>query len=182
MNLRLSALKIYIPTFIKKKKLEELFALVADAFGEAKPPLKGRSYKEQLNAFAKFTVRQAEKHIQKGQNLEETKRRLFENACRLGQKIRNDFNIRKTKEIMQISRILYQILDIEFEGTLSGDVTINRCFFSGYYSSQVCQVITSLDEGVAAGLSGGGRLNFYQRITEGKDCCKARFVMPEEKT
>ncbi len=182
MNIRLSALKIYVPKFIKMKKLEELFALVADVFGEATPSLKGLSYKELLNAFATFTVRQVKKHSQKGQNLEETKRRLFENAYLLGKKIRNDFNIRNTKEIIQISRILYQILGIELEGTLSGDITIKRCFFSSYYSSQVCQVISSLDEGVAAGLSEGGKLSFYQRITEGKECCKAHLTMPQGKT
>ncbi|MDH4219590.1 MAG: hypothetical protein OEY18_16470 [Candidatus Aminicenantes bacterium] len=182
MNLRLFALKIYIPALIKKKKLEELFTLVADAFGEAGPPLRGLSYKERLNAFAKFTMRQVEKHSQKGQNLEGTKRRLFENSYRLGQKVRNDFNIRNTKEIIQISRILYQILGIEFKGTLSGDITIKKCFFSSYYSSQVCQVISSLDEGVAAGLSEGGKLSFYQRITEGKECCKAHFTVSEGKT
>lgn len=182
MNVRLSALNIYIPTFVKKKKLEVLFALVADAFGEATPPLKGLSYKEKLNAFATFTARQVKKHSQKGQNLGGTKRRLFENAYRLGQKVKNDFNIRTTKEIIQISRILYQILGIEFEGTLRGDITIKSCFFSSYYSSQVCQVISSLDEGVAAGLSEGGKLTFYQRITEGKECCKAHFTIPQAKT
>ena len=32
-----------------------------------------------------------------------------------------------------------------------------------------------LDEGIAAGLSGGGKLTFSQRITEGKPQCEASF-------
>jgi hypothetical protein len=180
MNPRLSVLKIYIPTFIKKKKLEELFALVADAFGKEMPALKGLSYKEGLKAFALYTSIEAEKQIQEGHDMEVIKKKLFENARRLGQKIRKDFGIRRAKDVMGMSRILYRILRIDFRGELSGEVTIRKCFFSDCYSPQVCRFISSLDEGVAAGLSGGGRLSFYQRITEDKDCCKAEFVMPEE--
>jgi hypothetical protein len=181
MNLRLLALKIYIPSFIKKKKLEQLFDIVADAFGKLPPPLKRLSYRKRLKAFALYTSQEAEMQIQAGQNLEKIKKRLYQNACILGQRIRKDFGIRSTREVMEMSRILYQILEIDFEGDASGEVTIKKCFFSDYYSPQVCQIISSLDEGVAAGLSGGGKLSFWGRITEGKDCCKARLAVPEEK-
>ena len=182
MNPRLLALKIHIPSFIKKKKLEQLFNLVADAFGKVTPPLKGLSYKERLKAFALYTSKEAEKRIQGGQNLENIKKRLYKNAYLLGQGIRKDFGIRGPREVMEMSSILYQILGIDFEGDASGEVTIKKCFFSDYYSPQVCQIISSLDEGVAAGLSGGGKLSFSGRITEGKDCCRARLAMPEEKS
>ncbi|MDH5385522.1 MAG: L-2-amino-thiazoline-4-carboxylic acid hydrolase [Candidatus Aminicenantes bacterium] len=182
MNPRLLALKIYIPSFIKKKKLGQLFDLVADAFGKLPPPLKGLSYKERLKAFALFTSKETEKRIQGGQNLENIKKRLYKNAYLLGQGIRKDFGIRGPREVMEMSSILYQILGIDFEGDASGEVTIKKCFFSDYYSPQVCQIISSLDEGVAAGLSGGGKLSFSGRITEGKDCCRARLAMPEEKS
>jgi len=181
MNLRLLALKIYIPSFIKKKKLEQLFDIVANAFGKPIPSLKGLSYKERLKAFALYTSKEAEKRIQAGQDPEGIKKRLFKNASILGQRLRKDLGIRSTREVMEMSSILYQILGIDFEGDASGEVTIKKCFFSDYYSPQVCQIISSLDEGVAAGLSGGGKLSFSGRITEGKDCCKARLAMPEEK-
>jgi len=180
MNPRLSALKIYIPAFIKKKKLEELFALVADAFGKKMPTLKGLSYKEELKAFALYTSNMAEKQIQEGHDMEVIKKKLSENARRLGQKIRKDFRIRGAKDVMEMSRILYRILEIDFRGELSGEVTIKKCFFSEYYTPQVCKFISSLDEGIAAGLSGGGKLSFYQRITEEKDCCEAGLAIPEE--
>jgi hypothetical protein len=182
MNLRLLALKICIPAFIKKKKLDELFQLTAHAFGCEAPELKERSYKGRLKEYALFTKREASKRIQEGKNLEEVKRRLFQNACKLGHKIRNDFGISTPDEIMGMNQILYRILGIDFKGETGGDVTIKSCFFSNYYSPRVCQLISSLDEGLAAGLSEGGRLSFSQRITEDKDCCKARFDMPEMKT
>ncbi len=180
MNPRLSVLKIYLPTFIKKKKLEELFALVTDSLGKEMPALKGLSYKEGLKAFAMYTSNEAEKQIQEGHDMEVIKKKLFENARRLGQKIRKDFRIRGAKDVMEMSRILYRILEIDFRGELSGEVTIKKCFFSEYYTPQVCRFISSLDEGMAAGLSGGGKLIFYQRITEDKDCCEAGLIMPEE--
>ncbi len=181
MNIRLLALKIHIPSCIKKKKLEELFVLVADAFGKPEPPLKDLSYDERLKAFASYTTREAEILIREGQNHEEIKNKLYEKAYKLGQKIRKDFRIHSVQEIMEMSRILYQILGIDFEGDRDGEVTIKSCFFSSYYSDRVCELISSLDKGVAAGLSDGGKLSFFQKITEGKDCCKAHFVLPAGK-
>jgi hypothetical protein len=181
MNLRLLALKIYIPAFIKKKKLDELFQLTALAFGCEAPERKGLSFKERLKTYAIFTRCEAEKCLQEDKKLEEVKTRLFQGAYQLGRNMRRKFCLRNPDEIMEMSRILYRILGIDFTGKTHGDVTIKSCFFSPYYSPQVCRLISSLDEGLAAGLSEGGRLSFSQRITEGKECCKARFLMPEKK-
>ena len=181
MNLRLLAVNIYIPAFIKRKKLDELFQLTAHAFGCDAPRGQGRSYNERLKSYATFTRSQAEKCLQEGTDLNEVKTELFQSAYRLGGKIRRDFRLRSLDEVMEMSQILYRILGIDFKGKTCGDVAIKSCFFSEYYSPQICQLISSLDEGLAAGLSEGGRLSFSQRITEDKDSCKARFVMPEKK-
>jgi hypothetical protein len=182
MNLRLLALKIYIPAFIKKKKLDELFQLTAHAFGCEAPERQGYSYSERLKSYAMFTRCKAEKCLQEGKKLEEVKTKLFQSAYRLGRKIRRHFRLRSPDEIMEMSQILYRILGIDFKGKACGDVTIKSCFFSNYYSPRICQLISSLDEGLAAGLSEGGSLSFSQKITEDKDCCKARFVIPEKET
>jgi hypothetical protein len=181
MNLRLLAAKIYIPDFIKKKKLDELFQLTAHAFECEVPERKGHSYSERLKSYAMFTRCEAEKCLQEGKKLEEIKTGLFKGAYRLGRNIRRKFCLGSPDEIMEMSKILYRILGIDFKGKTCGDVTIKSCFFSNYYSPEICQLISSLDEGLASGLSEGGRLIFSQRITEDKDCCKARFVLPEKK-
>ena len=181
MNLRLYVLKLYIPNFIKKKKLDDLFQMTALAFECEAPDAKGRSYRDQLKAYAVLTGRKAEQCLEEGKKIEEVKTRLFQGACRLGQNIRRMFCLRSPDEIMEMCRILYRILGIDFVARACGDVTIKSCFFSKYYSPRICRLISSLDEGLAAGLSGGGGLSFSQRITEDKDCCKARFVMPEKK-
>lgn len=182
MNLRLFAVKICLPDFVKKKKLSDLFLMTARAFECEVPRLRGLSYRDRLEAFALFTKEEAEKCLEKGKDPEAVKTGLFQGAYAMGFKIRRLARLRTPAEIMEMSRILYRILGIDFEGKTEGDVTINRCFFSRYYSSPVCRLISALDEGLASGLSKGGRLTFSQRITEDKPCCKARFVMPEKNT
>jgi hypothetical protein len=177
MNFRTKIFQLYVPAFVQKKMLSQLFGLTAHAFRCEAPKMEGFSYEERLKEYALFTKREAEKAIREGQELEAIKNRLYKNAYQLGQKLRRNFRIRSREEVMTMSRILYRLLRIKFHGNFQGDVTISRCFFSNFYSSEVCQIITFLDEGIAAGLSGGGKLHFYQMITEGKDCCKAHFVL-----
>jgi hypothetical protein len=81
-----------------------------------------------------------------------------------------------------MSRTLYGILGIDFKGNPQGDVVIRRCFFSRFYSPQICEVISSLDEGVAFGLSAGGTFSFNQRITDGKTCCTAQIRFEENRS
>jgi hypothetical protein len=56
-----------------------------------------------------------------------------------------------------------------------GEITVRRCPFSDVYSVEVCRLVGALDSGLLAGLSGGDRLEFTQRITEGAPCCLARL-------
>jgi hypothetical protein len=173
MNVLWHFLRIYVPVSVKRKKLGELCRLTACAFRHEAPELSGLSYREALARYAVFTRDEAEKAIDSGEDLEALKARLFENAYILGERLRKNFKPRTLKDVMIISRILYRLLGIDFQGTREGEALIRRCFFSSYYSGEICRIISSLDEGIAAGLSGGGRLSFEQRLTEGKDCCRA---------
>jgi len=152
MNLLLSIARIYVPAFIKKKKVQELFELTADAFQSDLPAIKKLSYDDCLKAY---------------------------NAYQMGEKLRNDFHVKTQADVIHLSKILYKILKIDFTGNAFGEVIIKRCFFSPFYTPDVCGLISSLDEGVAAGLSAGGRLVFKERITEGKNCCQATFYMKD---
>ncbi len=179
MNNLVAVLKYYSPEFIKKRVLNELFAITARAFDCAVPPLKGFSYTDLLKQYALFTRTEAEKSIENSRDLPAIRMRLFDQACQLGQELRKKFKIRTDEEVMELGQKLYAMLGIEFQGNSQGVVTISKCFFSEYYNSQVCHLISALDEGVLAGLSGGGQLNFSQRITDGKNCCQALFVSRE---
>ena len=131
MNLLLKILQIYIPTFIKKRKIVELFNCTALAFECGIPQLEGLSFDECLEKYALFTKEEVEKSIQQGNDLQTIKNRLYQNAFRLGEKLRKRFHVTTIEEVMTMSRILYRTMEIEFHGTVQGEITINRFFSAG---------------------------------------------------
>ena len=177
MGVLIAIAKIHVPQFMQKRKLEMLFKATADAFQVATIPIKELSYDESLKMYAQFTRAQAERAIQKGEELK-VRPRLFQNAFQIGRQIKEDFNINSLEEAMKMGSIIYRSLNIDFQGQPGGNVFIKRCFFSAYYSNKVCRLISSLDAGLLTGLSGGGKLSFFQRITEGDECCRAYLESP----
>ena len=153
--------------------MQMLFSATADAFQTAPPSFGGLSFDESLTQYARFTREQADNAIRLGSETE-VQSRLFQNAHRIGRQFRRDFKV-NAAEVMRMGALVYKMLGIDFHGEPGGDIVIRRCFFSGYYSSQVCRLISSLDEGLLVGLAGGGRLTFTQRITEGNECCLAHL-------
>jgi hypothetical protein len=180
MNLRIAIAAIYVPSFIKKRKLKELFSITGSAFETSAPDLRGLSFSRMLQEYALFTKYHVERALREKDDINQIKDRLFKNAYRLGEQLAASLHVAGTESVMQMSRILYRIIGIDFLGNPDGQISINRCFFSRYYTCEICEVISSLDEGILAGLSGGGFLRFYQRITEGEDDCRALFI-PKEK-
>jgi hypothetical protein len=176
MNLLLKILEWHIPTFIKKKKLEELFACTAAALECDAPSLRGVAYDECLRAYGLFTQREIEEAIEQGRDVRIVKDRLYQNAYQIGQELAKTFHLTTTEDVMGMGRILYRALAIDFHGTAQGKVTITQCYFSKFYSPQICHVMSALDAGVFAGMSGGARLTFTQRITEGGNCCRACLI------
>jgi hypothetical protein len=177
MGLLIAFAKAYVPQFIRKRKLEMLFSATADAFQVTAPSVRELSYTDSLKIYAQFTREQAEKAIHQGAELK-VQPRLFRNAYRIGQQFKRDFNINTADEALQMGTVIYKMLKIEFQGEPRGYIVIKHCFFSAYYSDNICRLISSLDEGSLTGLSGGGQLSFTQRITEGHECCRAYLEPP----
>jgi hypothetical protein len=174
MGLALIAARLYLPKAPRKRKLEELFRAAADAFNCPVPHLGDCSTEEMLEKFAVFTRENAITAIQNG-TTSELKERLYFQAQLIGRNLREELKIRTFRETMMACQLIYKALKIEFRGDSQGQIRINRCYFSRYYSGKVCRIISSLDEGLAAGLSGGLKLEFTQRITEGSACCRAQL-------
>lgn len=184
----LKILRLYMPGFIRKKKLKELFRLTADAFQTGIPELGGLSFAEYLSEYALFTGAQAERCLLSGCSAEEVKIRLYENSFFFGKNLRKSLHIMNWKESVEALENVYRIIgiDIHFSGRGGSaaakgrsfpeqeEFVIVQCFFSRYYSAETCRLISALDEGLAAGLT-GGRLCFTQRITEGCCCCKGNL-------
>src|SRR5512143_1376702 len=176
MNLLLRILPHNLPAFIREEIIADLFAATAEAFGCPAPAHQHLSYDECLRTYALFTCQQAGKALLEGRDLEAIKARLYQNAYPLGSKLRKWFAIDEVEEVMELGQILYRAIGVDFEGDIQGDVTVRRCYFSQFYSGPVCDLISALDGGVFSGLSGGGRLAFSERITEGKEFCRAKLL------
>jgi hypothetical protein len=167
------------PECVKRQALAQLFRSTAAAFRCDMPRLSGLSREQCLLEYARFTADQAEKALRRGSDLSELHERLYRNAYRLGRAPGWLLRVHGVDDVMALGRVLYGILDIEFQGSGGGEITISRCHFSSFYSPEVCQVMSAMDRGLLAGLAGGGDLVFVQRITEGQSCCRAYFTLEQ---
>jgi hypothetical protein len=179
MSFRLFIAERYIPRFIIKRELRNLFRLTASAFARNNPSLNGLSFDDCLTEFALFTKTSVDQSINRDQEIAAIEDRLFQQAYEYGNLWRGRFGIASMEDVMRGARILYRAIGIEFRGTDHGAIEIRECFFSQYYSPATCRVISSMDAGIMAGLSDGKLLSFSQRITEGFDSCKAQLSMKE---
>jgi hypothetical protein len=179
MNLLARLLDFHTPGLVKERILDELVAATAAGFGRAAPATGGLPYDERLAVYARFTRDEAERTIREGRDLAETEIRLRREAFALGRRLRGILGVEGPVEALAVARPLYRAIGIDFRGTPDGEVTVRRCFFRDFYTPEVCRLISALDEGVLAGLAGGGHLVFSQRLTEGHDCCRAHFAAEE---
>jgi len=176
MNIRLTLARVYVPFWIQKKKLKELFALTAQAFQSEEPALEGLSQKEVLEKYAIFTKENTEKLLVSDEKTKIAKDQLYKKAFQMGSNLREELRISSPKEFMASARLLYHLIGIDFRGEKTGRITIRKCYFKRFYSEDICKIISSLDKGILAGLSGGtGKLEFLDRLTSGADCCRAVF-------
>jgi hypothetical protein len=179
MNLLARLLDLHIPGLVKGRILDELFAATAAGFGCEAPVTAGLPYDERLAAYARFTRAAAQRAIRERRDLADVQVRLRREAFALGERLRGILGVEGTEEALTVARPLYRTIGIDFRGTPDGEVTVRRCFFRDFYTPEICRLISALDEGVLAGLAGGGRLVFFHRLTEGHDCCRASFTAEE---
>jgi hypothetical protein len=177
MNILLRILPHNLPAFIRREIVAELLEATADAFGCAAPALDNLSCDGCLRTYALFTTEQAEKALQAGRDVPAIKTRLYQNTFPLGWKLRKWFAVDTMAEVMELGQILYRAIGVEIQGDARGAVVVNSCYFSHFYPGPVCDLISALDDGVFSGLSGGGRLAFSERLTEGKECCRAKLEL-----
>lgn len=179
MSFRLFLAERYMPEFIKKRELGNLFQLTASAFARKAPSLSHLSFDDCLGEYALFTRTSVDQAGNGDEEIAALQDRLFRQAFEYGRLWRRRLGITTMKEVMRAGRVLYRAIGIQFRGTDQGLIEISECFFSRYYSPATCRVISSLDAGIMAGLSDGKLLSFSQRITEGFECCKGQMSMKD---
>jgi hypothetical protein len=176
MSLRLVLLERWLPDAIRRAVFRRLARLTAAAFDTAPPDLDLAPH-DAVARFGRFTSEEAARVLAAGPAAASTVRdRLFSGARDLGDAIRRGTAVRTADDAVRALRLLYRAIGIDFEGcAASGDVVISSCAFSRLYTPEVCALVSALDDGVVAGLTGGGRLAFEQRLTEGGSCCRGHL-------
>jgi hypothetical protein len=173
----------HAPAIVRRQALVQLFGATAAAFQASTPSLSGLSHEQCLLAYARFTADRAAEALADGGSLPELQERLYRNAYRLGRMPGRLLRVRTIDDVMVLGRFLYGILDIDFAGSErrggAGEITIRRCYFTDFYTPQVCQLMSAMDRGLLAGLAGGGELVFTERITEDRPCCRAHFSLEQ---
>jgi hypothetical protein len=169
----------YFPSFLKKKGLKELFISTAKAYNKNIPSLKGISFKKSLQIYAQFTKSEVENYISDGGDIGILQKEFNKHAVILGQKIRTKLLINTYSRAVSFFELLYHFIDIDLKISEQGEVTVKQCYFSDYYNPQICEIISAIDTGVFEGLTGGCKIEFYQRITGGHNCCKAKIFLKD---
>jgi hypothetical protein len=175
-----------VPLCVRKQILAALFRATAEAFERPVPVLQGLSFDQRLEAYACFTRDHAEQVLRQalpqdlhsGAGTDALTARLYQKAEPLGRKLRAVFRTGSMAEVVALVRWLYRAIGVELVWERGEHLQVDRCYFSGYYSAPVCALISALDDGIFAGLSGGGGLRFSERLTEGGECCRARVWLP----
>jgi hypothetical protein len=182
MTLRLRAFAAIPPSLLRPFVVRSLLRHTAEAFGTPSPSLRRMPGRDMLRALAEFSDANARSALLSGtrRHLDAARRDLWGSAHRLGRRVRGFLGVRTTADVMVAARALYRMLDIDLRGSAAGDVVVARCSFARVYAPEVCAVMSALDAGVFAGLTGGRRLAFSRRITEGAPACLARLGAPGE--
>lgn len=182
MSLRLRVFAAVPPRVLRPVVVRSLLRHTAAAFGTSPPSLRGMSGDDTLQVLAEYSNANARWVLLPSRlgHLDAVGHDLWEGAHRLGRAARRWLGVGTTAEAMSAARALYRALDIDLRGSASGEVVVDRCPFSRVYSPEVCAVMSALDAGVFAGLTGGRRLTFSTRITEGAPACLARLGPPRE--
>jgi hypothetical protein len=172
-NARLLAARVMLPLGARRREIERLFARTAAAFATPVPPQRARGAAGRLKEYALFTRDCSEAALGSSESPGALDRRLFGAALSLGSGYRLRLKVRGPRDAMAAARLIYRGLGIDLKGSADGVVVIRRCAFAEVYSPRVCSLVSALDRGLFAGLTGGGVLEFTQRMTEGADCCRA---------
>ncbi|HEX5902574.1 MAG TPA: hypothetical protein VF028_05615 [Actinomycetota bacterium] len=176
MSLRLRALELHVPRWVARSAIRRLFEATGSAFGSDPICTDGSDHIALLERYAAFSATSAERALADRTDLDDLSRRMWNNAYALGESLRRRLGVRSREDALRAARIAYRMIGIDVRADPRGDMVVDRCSFAERYSPQVCRVMSSLDAGMVAGLTGGGRLTFSERITEGRPRCLARIA------
>ncbi len=154
-----------------------LMRRTAGAFGVDAPKGKGVSASKLLKRYARFTADAAKDALDSGKDVRMVHLALYYMACRLGKDLVRYLRPKNAQERLSILTLLYRNLGITIREEGPGEFCVSKCYFAAFYSPEVCDVISGIDQGIFVGILGGGTLTFHQRLTEGCKSCRANLII-----
>lgn len=162
------------PGYLASAEIQILLDTTARAFGVKGKRVWHRPPKRALREYAEFTA----SCMSRGSA---DPARLYEESFRTGSMVRRITGFCSPGDIADLVFYLYGNIGIGMNGSIPGEVSVRNCYFSRYYSPEQCAVMSSVDSGMIAGIAGGGKLEFTERITEGSSMCRACFEKETKK-
>lgn len=157
---------------LHRLELQALAAVTAAGFGCMPPVLLFSAPPAALRRYAVFTVRAAERAKRCGKlNEQKIYHCSYRAGSLIGRLARRYGGLRTELHHQQFVQMLYRTIGIHLEGNLPGAFSVKRCYFSRYYSPDVCRILSNMDNGLVCGIFEKGNLYFTQRITEGNTIC-----------
>lgn len=165
----LTRLEKHTPEWVRSLEIQILADLTARAFQVPRRTLWNKPAALALRQYADFTVL-----CMDTQEIDPDA--LYRAAFELGRRLRLLTGLYRKQDAERLVFYLYRNIDITMAGELPGEITVPDCFFARFYTPRQCAVMSAVDAGIIAGICGGGRLRFSQRITEGCGLCRASFI------
>ncbi len=156
-------------------ELHVLLRETAKAFGVEPPRAHRLSAADLLELYARFTAAEARRALADGEDKKLLYRRLYRRFRRLGTRVRKLFRPKHKQDCLAIVTLLYHNIGITISEPAPKEFEVSNCYFSSFYTPEVCGVISAIDSGIFAGVYGGGRLKFDERITAGREVCRAKL-------
>lgn len=176
MNGRLLLLRMHVPAVVRRSILRELVAAMARGFGHDGPSTSGLSAAELTEIAVDLSSTWADDAIEAQEDLTALRRRLFAEAEVLGRRARERLRVRSDTDGLEAVRLIYRAIGIDLRPRAWGDVVVARCAFATRYRPATCRLMSSMDSGLIAGLTGADGLRFTARLTEGAPACRARIL------
>ena len=158
------------PAWFPGFQIQILLDLTARGFGMEKRQVWNLSPEQALQEYAEFTV-----SCMNSAPGDRDLQRLYRNAYAAGYRIRQITGFTDAADLERLVFFLYRNIGITLCGQIPGMITVPACYFARFYTPAQCRVMSRVDAGIIAGICGGGKLRFTQRITEDCSCCRACF-------
>ena len=163
------ALERYTPAWVVCLEIRVLYNTTSRAFGVPEKKIRLRAPGEVLRDYAAYSARCL-------MRCKADPGRIYREAYRTGEQVRRLTGFTEKADLERLVFYLYRNIGILMDGHLPGEVTVSRCYFSQFYTPEQCALMSYMDSGIIAGILGGGKLEFSERITEGCEKCRAFFV------